>query len=102
MWCSRSQTFVNSPSLHLCQLTPGTVQTPSQHLKEWFTPVRRKLISSRALDALAERPLGTFSRFLAGQDKMTLERSGLGAYYPFLAEVGYTPPEPEPEPDPEP
>jgi hypothetical protein len=64
---------------------------PQTHLLEWFTPVRRRLISARALDELAGRPLGTFSRFLAGQHGFTFTRARLDVYYPFLAEVGYTP-----------
>ena len=64
----------------------------ADHLREWFTPVRRALISSRALDKMAGRPLGTFSRFLAGEPHYTLERGAYNDYLPFLALLGYQPP----------
>lgn len=63
-----------------------------QHLLEWFTPTRKKIISCRALDVLAERPVGTFSRFLAQQRGITFTRASLSPYYPFLKELGYEPP----------
>ena len=65
---------------------------PADHLRSWFTPDRRKLISSRSLDLLAGRPLGTLSRFLSKQKRFTFSRSGLSHYYPFLALLGYQPP----------
>jgi hypothetical protein len=89
------QTFVNSQPLHLWSVKTSVVPHSAQHLREWFTPTRRKIISSRALDALAQRPLGTLSRFLSEQEGFTFERSGLASYYPFLALVGYEPPAPE-------
>jgi hypothetical protein len=68
--------------------------TPAEHLRAWFhaDPRRLRLISARAVDELAGRPLGTFSRFLAGGKYMTFERAGVAAYYPVLAAVGYVPP----------
>lgn len=69
------------------------VVTPSDHLRAWFTPARRKLISSRALDELANRYPGTFSRFLAGEASYVLTRgNGLKDYYPVLRLLGYHPP----------
>ena len=67
--------------------------TPSEHLLAWFTPARRKLISTRALDAEAGAPLGTFSRFLKGERHVTFRRSGLARYYPALQLLGYVPPD---------
>lgn len=69
------------------------VNPAATHLLEWFTPHRKLLISSRALDSLAGRPLGTFSRFLAGQKGFTFTRAKISAYYPFLKELGYLPPD---------
>ncbi|RYE91499.1 MAG: hypothetical protein EOO37_00020 [Cytophagaceae bacterium] len=69
--------------------------TPAEHLRAWFhaDPRRRLLISARAVDELAGRPLGTFSRFLSGEKYMTFERTGVAHYYPVLAAVGYVPPD---------
>lgn len=75
-----------------CGPKPLRMTTPAEHLKLWFTPIRRELISARKLDKLAGRPLGTFSRFLAGQRYFTFTRASLEPYYPFLREVGYKPP----------
>ena len=66
--------------------------TPAEHLRAWFTPDRRKLISARAVDVLAGRPIGTFHRFLTGVPHVTLGRTGLSVYYPVLALIGYVPP----------
>ena len=67
--------------------------SPHAHLLEWFTPARRALIRSSELDRQARRPVGTFSRFLAGQDGVSLTyHPGLSSYYPALALLGYQPP----------
>jgi hypothetical protein len=78
----------------LLQVHLPTIVTAAEHLRAWFLadPRRLRLISARAVDQLAGRPLGTFSRFLAGGKYMTLERVGVAAYYPVLACVGYVPP----------
>jgi hypothetical protein len=66
--------------------------TPAQHLLAWFTPARRQLINSSGVDRLAKRPMGRFSRFLAGEESATFERTDLKPYYPVLQLVGYLPP----------
>lgn len=74
---------------------PATTLTPAEHLRAWFTPERRKLISARSLDELAGRPPDMLSRFLAGTKHYTLSRGkGVTVYYPFLALLGYAPPAP--------
>lgn len=77
-----------------CGLPSDESVTPAEHLRAWFLadPRRLRLISSRAVDELAGRPLGTFSRFLSGEKYMTFERTGVSHYYPTLAAVGYVPP----------
>lgn len=65
--------------------------TAAEHLFAWFTPARRELINSTALDRLSGRPVGTMSRFLAREPHMTLERAGVHHYYPILAHLGYEP-----------
>lgn len=69
-----------------------TLRPAVQHLLNWFTPIRRELISAQALDRLAKRPLGTFSRFLAGQQSVNFSRASIEPYYPYLKELGYEPP----------
>jgi hypothetical protein len=65
----------------------------SEHLRVWFTPQRRFIISCAALDRLAGRPIGTLSRFLDREKHVTLTYgTGLADYYPFLALLGYQPP----------
>lgn len=71
--------------------------TPAEHLRAWFTPERRKLISARAVDVLAGRPIGTFHRFLTGVPHVTLGRTGLTVYYPILRLIGYVPPSDTPQ-----
>jgi hypothetical protein len=63
----------------------------AQHLLTWFTPERRQIINALGLDRAAKRPDGTFSRFLARQRYMTLERVGVAEYYPALRLLGYRP-----------
>jgi len=63
----------------------------AEHLRAWFTPARRELISTRAVDRLAGRPVGTLARFLAGEKYMTFEKIDISLYYPTLALVGYVP-----------
>lgn len=94
---------MSAPSLHkrlnkrisdFCGFTKPHPVTPAEHLRAWFhaDPRRLRLISARAVDELAGRPLGTFSRFLAGGKYMTFERVGVSHYYAVLAAVGYVPP----------
>lgn len=94
-------TCLNTPLSDLCGLNHNGSPslTPAEHLRAWFTsqPLRKQLISARALDVLSGRPLGTFSRFLAGEKYVTFERAGVAAYYPFLALLGYQPPTDTPE-----
>lgn len=68
------------------------IVTPAQHLLAWFTPERRKLINSSALDRQAKRPIGNFSRFLAAGTRITFEHTDLTCYYPVLQLIGYLPP----------
>lgn len=63
----------------------------AEHLRAWFTPERRELISTRAVDRLAGRPVGTLARFLAGEKYMTFEKIDISVYYPTLSLVGYVP-----------
>jgi hypothetical protein len=78
-------------ALFLCAMSPH------DHLRTWFTEERRKLIRSSELDRQAGRPVGTFSRFLAGSPTVPLTYSpGLTSYYPALALLGYQPPTPPP------
>jgi hypothetical protein len=70
----------------------NATENAAQHLLAWFTEERKKLISSRALDTYAGRPVGTFSRFLARQPGFTFTRTSLRPYYPFLKLLGYEPP----------
>jgi hypothetical protein len=90
-------------SLHICSnkrisdfcgLSSFETVTPAEHLRAWFhaDPRRLRLISARAVDLLAGRPVGTFSRFLSGEKYMTFERTGVAHYYAVLAAVGYVPP----------
>lgn len=100
--------FIRTISTHPCKTglyTPSreptnpsrTVDVAAEHLRAWFTPERRSLISSSALDKLAGRPVGMFSRFLARQPHIVLSRgNGLSDYYPWLALLGYQPPLPLP------
>ena len=64
----------------------------ADHLLEWLIPHRIQLISFRRMDALAGRPIGTFSRFVKRQPGFTFTRASLEPYYPFLALLGYQPP----------
>lgn len=66
--------------------------TPAQHLLDWFTPERRKLINALAIDRYAQRPLGSFSRYLKKKKRTTFERAGVKDYYPVLRLIGYLPP----------
>lgn len=75
-----------------CGLPFTETVTAAEHLRAWFTDDRRKLISARAVDIMANRPPGTLSRFLAGEKYMTFERADVSQYYPVLRLVGYSPP----------
>jgi hypothetical protein len=63
------------------------------HLRQWFTPERRRLISARAIDELAGYEVKvSFWRFLKGQPNVTFRITGLERYYAVLSLVGYQPP----------
>lgn len=62
-----------------------------QHLQDWFTLNRKKLIRCSELDRRAGRPIGTFSRFLALDPEVPLTHT-ISTYYPALIELGYFPP----------
>lgn len=66
------------------------------HLRAWFTPERRRLISARAVDELAASGTpSAFWRFLNGSPNVTFRIVGLSRYYEVLAHVGYVPPTPD-------
>ena len=65
--------------------------TAAEHLRAWFTPERRELISLRAVDLAANRPLGTLARFLNSGQYMTFEKIDVSVYYPPLGLLGYMP-----------
>ena len=50
------------------------------------------MLKAHAFDLLAGRSPRTFGRFMKRNKYVTLERTGLHAYYPFLRLVGYLPP----------
>lgn len=79
-------------SIDFCGLPYTEAVTPAQHLLAWFTPERRRLINASAVDRLAKKSVGVFSKFLKGNRYMTFERSGVAAYYPVLHLIGYLPP----------
>jgi hypothetical protein len=63
------------------------------HLRQWFTPERRRLISARAIDELAGYEVKvSFWRFLKGHPNVTFRITGLERYYAVLSLVGYQPP----------
>ncbi len=63
------------------------------HLRRWFTPERRRLISARAIDELAGSDVKvSFSRFLKGEPNVTFRIVGLEKYYRVLSLLGYAPP----------
>jgi hypothetical protein len=65
---------------------------PSYHFHAWLTPARWQLLNGLAFDRLANRPLGTFARFMKGDKGRSMQRTGLQDYYPLLRLVGYLPP----------
>jgi hypothetical protein len=63
------------------------------HLRQWFTPERRRLISARAIDELAGYEVKvSFWRFLKGHPNVTFRITGLERYYAVLSLLGYSPP----------
>lgn len=72
--------------------TPLTDDESSTDLRRWFTPLRRQLISRRAVDLLSNRPIGVLSRYLNAEPHITFKISGIAHYYPVLKLVGYVPP----------
>lgn len=76
--------------------TPLSDAEASTDLRTWFTPLRRELISRRAVDRLSKGPLGVLNRYLNGEPNLTLKIVGIERYYPVLRLLGYVPPgEPE-------
>jgi hypothetical protein len=65
----------------------------STDLRTWFTPLRRELISRRAVDRLSHRPLGVLNRYLNGEPGLTFKIVGIEGYYPVMALLGFIPPE---------
>jgi hypothetical protein len=91
------------PFLHLVgYLPPSDVWVPTEaltaaetstDLREWFTPLRRELISRRAVDRLAGRPLGVLNRYLHGEAHITFKIVGITGYYQTLSLLGFVPPD---------
>ena len=63
----------------------------ADHLKAWFTPARRALLSLRAIDLAAGSTPGTLNRFLNGEKYMNFNRVGISRYLAVLALLGYVP-----------
>jgi len=72
--------------------TPLTAAETSTDLRTWFTPLRRELISRRAVDLLSHRPLGVLNRYLNGEPNITFKIVGIESYYPTMQLVGFVPP----------
>jgi hypothetical protein len=71
---------------------PLSADELSTDLRTWFTPLRRALISRRAVDLLSGRPIGVLNRYLNGEPNLTFKILGLEVYYPVLQLVGFVPP----------
>jgi hypothetical protein len=85
---------------HVGYLPPEAIWRPvaplsgvelSLDLREWFTELRRALISRRAVDLLSERPVGVLNRYLNGEPHITFSRvsASLAAYQQVLRQLGY-------------
>jgi hypothetical protein len=71
---------------------PLTAEETSTDLRTWFTPLRRELISRRAVDRLSGSPLGVLNRYLNQEKHITFKIKGIQGYYPVLKLLGYKPP----------
>ena len=71
---------------------PLTADEMSTDLRTWFTPLRRELISRRAVDRLSGRPLGVLNRYLHQERHITFKIIGIQGYYPALKLLGFNPP----------
>jgi len=71
---------------------PLTDDEASSDLRTWFTPLRRELISRRAVDLLSERPLGVLNRYLNKEQHVTFKIVSIEGYYPTLKLLGFVPP----------
>lgn len=75
--------------------TPLSDDEMSTDLRTWFTPLRRELISRRAVDRLSQRPLGVLNRYLHGEPNITFKIVGIEGYYPTMQLLGFVPPPPK-------